>query len=130
MYSRVGQDYDPWNAVDPYVLAREIQRRVSPYTEAPLTPIPSQGPSPFFPAETRRDIDVFAPGTTPAAPTPDPGAPAPGAPPGAPPAGTPPPGGITERIQAGVLREVGMVLLLTAPAWIPIFVLPMFRARP
>ena len=111
--------------MDPYVLAQELQRRVAPYAEAPLTPIPSQGPSPFFPAETRRDIDVFAPGTTPT-PAPDPAAPAPGTQP----AGTPPPGGISERIQAGVLREVGMVLLLTAPAWIPIFVLPMFRARP
>lgn len=125
MWNRVGQDY----TMDPYVLARELQRNAGGTSvrldETPI-PLPAQGPSPFerqVNVQTFPNIDVFAPGTTPTPGPPPPADPKPGD------TGTPPAGGITERIQAGVLKEIGIALLLTSPAWIPIFVLPMFRAR-
>ena len=136
MYNRVGQRYITADAA----LENERQRRrdeeerlrqagISPPV---LYPTPSQGPSPFSPAVPFRDIEVVAPGTTPIQ-QPDQTTPN-----GPPPAGTPPngttpggvaPGGVTERIQASILKEVGIALLLTSPAWIPILVLPILRAR-
>lgn len=136
MRARVGQQTITPDAI----LENERQRRrdeaerlrQAGITPPVLYPIPSQEPSPFPIAEPFRDLPIFGPGQ---GPDPDRQPPDQTTPPDAPPGtqapgqpGQPPPGGISEDVAKSLLKEAGIALLLTAPAWIPIFILPRLSA--